>query len=61
MPGNDDHPDVGSLVVGEKVHYLGASPVRVGRFVFIGVDGAPGGTLKTWIIRRNLPAWSDTT
>lgn len=26
----------------QPVHYLGESPVRVGRFVFIGLDGAPG-------------------
>jgi Icc-related predicted phosphoesterase len=39
--GNDDLPDYRDLIRGHKVYEVHSRPVTIGRFLIVGVEGAP--------------------
>jgi Icc-related predicted phosphoesterase len=41
VAGNDDLPEHRDLIRGRKVYEIHSQPVAIGRFLFVGVEGAP--------------------
>lgn len=39
--GNDDRPDYRDLIRGDKVYEIHSRPIAIGRFLIVGVEGAP--------------------
>lgn len=70
VTGNDDLPEVRDLIRGDKVYEVHSQPVAIGRFLVVGVEGAPapgiGFTLHAESelaqhLRRSLPKRANRT